>query len=555
MARRATFGIAIAIAVTCLAPAAQSAQKLRLTVTPNPVLTGGKVEVRVRPAKSGCRVVITNSVTQRTVKSLRLGKAGRSLISVGKTPGTRTVRARCGKKSRTVKFSIIAPPTSPAPDPKPPVVEPSPATEDGDHGELDPNAIPAEYEASRPGEGGPPPTFRIPFPCNERWRTSTYGGHGNALDWNLAVEDGGRPVVASASGTVYVAPVGQYNGGYGNYVIVNHGAGWSTLYAHFQRPNVANGQIVNAGDVLGFVGTTGRSTGNHLHYEQRYNRGAQPLRWSGGNLVAGAWYTSDNCVPREGPSGGSGTGEWAGIGGITFHGSDTIAAQTTMAKDRYILSNDVRYFLAMQADGNLVLYGPGGKPRWASNTAGSGGTRVAMQGDGNLVVYTAADKPVWSSATNGQGASRAVLQDDGNFVIYRLSDGKPTWASNTGTGGWPTHVATHQLSAGSTLNQNQYVRSADKRYAFVMQGDGNLVLYGPGYHALWNSRTNGSGANRAVMQSDGNLVVYRPDGNAVWASNTALSPSSPYLAVQDDGNAVVYGSGNALWSSGTAGRT
>lgn len=72
------------------------------------------------------------------------------------------------------------------------------------------------------------------------------------------------PVYASADGTVTFA---KYNGGYGNFVKVNHGNGYKTAYAHLHKIAVQSGATVRKGDLIGYVGTTGRSTGNHLHYE------------------------------------------------------------------------------------------------------------------------------------------------------------------------------------------------------------------------------------------------------------------------------------------------
>ena len=70
-------------------------------------------------------------------------------------------------------------------------------------------------------------------------------------------------------------------GGYGNYIIVDHGGGISTMYAHTWGINVTNGQQVNQGDVIGYVGTTGWSTGYHLHFEVRVNGVAvDPAKYS-----------------------------------------------------------------------------------------------------------------------------------------------------------------------------------------------------------------------------------------------------------------------------------
>lgn len=78
----------------------------------------------------------------------------------------------------------------------------------------------------------------------------------------------GTPVVATSDGTVGVA---DWSGGYGLLVALNHAGGMQTRYGHMSRLNVVPGQHVRAGDVIGFVGSTGRSTGPHLHYEVRFN--------------------------------------------------------------------------------------------------------------------------------------------------------------------------------------------------------------------------------------------------------------------------------------------
>ncbi len=77
----------------------------------------------------------------------------------------------------------------------------------------------------------------------------------------------GTPIRAAESGVAY----SYYSPSYGNYVIVIHGGGLSTLYAHNSRNRVSNGQNVNRGDTIAEVGTTGMSTGNHLHFEVRVN--------------------------------------------------------------------------------------------------------------------------------------------------------------------------------------------------------------------------------------------------------------------------------------------
>lgn len=85
---------------------------------------------------------------------------------------------------------------------------------------------------------------------------------------------GGTNIVAGDSGTVMLASFG-YNGGYGNYIIINHGNGVTTRYAHCSNLYVSTGETVTKGQVIAAVGSTGASTGNHLHFEVRINGESQ----------------------------------------------------------------------------------------------------------------------------------------------------------------------------------------------------------------------------------------------------------------------------------------
>ena len=78
----------------------------------------------------------------------------------------------------------------------------------------------------------------------------------------------GTNILAARGGVVITS---TYSNSYGNYVVVSHGNNESTLYAHMNSRAVKEGDVVSQGQVLGYVGTTGRSTGNHLHFEVRIN--------------------------------------------------------------------------------------------------------------------------------------------------------------------------------------------------------------------------------------------------------------------------------------------
>lgn len=103
------------------------------------------------------------------------------------------------------------------------------------------------------------------------WLTGTFGGRSDPFTGEPGYHQGidistdkGQPVVAPADGTVESA---AYSGDYGNLVTLKHRFGLTTRYGHLSGFEVKAGQEVKRGDVIGYVGSTGRSTGAHLHYE------------------------------------------------------------------------------------------------------------------------------------------------------------------------------------------------------------------------------------------------------------------------------------------------
>ena len=103
------------------------------------------------------------------------------------------------------------------------------------------------------------------------WLTGTFGGRSDPFTGEPGCHQGldistnkGSPVLATADGRVDSA---LYTGDYGNLIVLQHDFGLSTRYGHLSRFNVKPGQTVHRGDVIGFVGSTGRSTGAHVHYE------------------------------------------------------------------------------------------------------------------------------------------------------------------------------------------------------------------------------------------------------------------------------------------------
>lgn len=97
----------------------------------------------------------------------------------------------------------------------------------------------------------------------------TQGIHGyNAVDL-APLGDKHAPIVAAAAGDVVVARSGGWNGGYGSYVVISHSNGSQTLYSHMSEVDAYDGEHVEQGQVIGKVGTTGESTGAHVHFEIR----------------------------------------------------------------------------------------------------------------------------------------------------------------------------------------------------------------------------------------------------------------------------------------------
>ncbi|MEN9647804.1 MAG: hypothetical protein RLY57_608 [Candidatus Parcubacteria bacterium] len=95
----------------------------------------------------------------------------------------------------------------------------------------------------------------------------TQGVHGhNGVD---LASYSGAPIYAAAGGEVIIAKADGWNGGYGNYVVIKHSNGTQTLYAHLTDVQTSAGMTVEQGDQIGTMGSTGKSTGTHLHFEVR----------------------------------------------------------------------------------------------------------------------------------------------------------------------------------------------------------------------------------------------------------------------------------------------
>ena len=127
-----------------------------------------------------------------------------------------------------------------------------------------------------------PPTgsgYQWPLPAGNLKLTSAFGYRMHPIDLvphshtgiDVAAA-GGTPIYAAKGGQVIMSVYGSgVNWSYGNFVVIDHGDGTTTLYAHMSRRAVSEGQLVSQGQTIGYVGNTGNSKGNHLHFEVRVN--------------------------------------------------------------------------------------------------------------------------------------------------------------------------------------------------------------------------------------------------------------------------------------------
>jgi hypothetical protein len=129
-----------------------------------------------------------------------------------------------------------------------------------------------------------PPIMRMPFHCGQTWSAQTRSDHSpwQAVDFNRT-DDFGDAVLASAGGTVTRVD-NEGNTSYGRWIEIGHGDGWRTRYAHLSVQLVTVGQTVKMGQKIGEVGSSGGSTGPHLHYEQLHD-GSPVKVVLGGNAV------------------------------------------------------------------------------------------------------------------------------------------------------------------------------------------------------------------------------------------------------------------------------
>ncbi|CAL9381184.1 hypothetical protein SUDANB95_01060 [Actinosynnema sp. ALI-1.44] len=219
------------------------------------------------------------------------------------------------------------------------------------------------------------------------------------------------------------------------------------------------------------------------------------------------------------------TPEWTPV-------ADRIVRGESLLRGQQKTSANGQNRLALQNDGNLVLYGASNQVLWHSHTWSSDVVRAELQFDGNFVLYNAAGAPRWYSATGGTAADQVVVGDDGNLTIRNASQSFWTYRD--------------KVIRNENLYRGQQKTSPNGQFRLVLQNDGNLVFYNAANQALWHTFTYGTGVVRATLQSNGDFVLYDSAGNARWRTNTAGTPSDR-MVVQDDGNLVLYGYSQYYW--------
>ena len=172
----------------------------------------------------------------------------------------------------------------------------------------------ASVAVAQPAQAAPVPDYEMPFSCGQVWEGSTRPSHSPSaysVDFNR-VPDLGEPALAAAPGVVTsVTDLG--NRSYGRYVVIDHGNGDSTLYAHLDALWAVPGQRVDQGSIIGLVGTSGGSSGPHLHFEERLNGRVQKPWFHQTEFVMPRTQASQNCsdTPVVGDWNGDGVDEVA----------------------------------------------------------------------------------------------------------------------------------------------------------------------------------------------------------------------------------------------------
>ncbi|MGY0235121.1 M23 family metallopeptidase [Longispora urticae] len=259
------------------------------------------------------------------------------------------------------------------------------------------------FLASQPASAAAP-AFQMPFPCGQAWNGDSDNSSAHVsweLDFNRgssANADLGDTVLAAAAGTVEVsAHQGSVNG-YGNLIVLNHGGGYYTYYAHLNKRAVTAGQSVLRGQAIGSVGNTskpGNGISPHLHFEVRYPDRSQS------HIIKAVFNGSTFGYPNSTP---------------TSHNCATQRDPATVCGAGFEMTDSVK--LGTAGTANLL---------WKGSTSQNCAVTLKMTSVGTGTATSAFLEP--------QGASRTT--DSGSFTEYagpvvRTSPNCVKWGGSAG---------------------------------------------------------------------------------------------------------------------------
>ena len=450
--------------------------------------------------------------------------------------------------------------------------------------------------------GGPRPLFQMPFPCGEQWRMATYNGHDD-YEIDMTKTGGGslgRPIVASFAGSVIAS---GYSGGAGNRVRLYHGGGWQTEYYHMvSAPVVSVGQTVQQGQVLGYVGSTGDSSGPHLHYAQRADGTTSALgtvvqSYFNGHPVditddarANSFpLTSNNCGAAAQPP----LALDAGDVDVNGDGRSDLVAQN--ADSVWVkLSNGSSFGAAVQwasgafygatvnlagdvnGDGRADLVAQNGTDvwailstgssfsapvQWASGTAfyGSVADHIGdVNGDGRADLIAQNEQNVWVRISTGssfnapvQWATGTFYGDTANLFGDVNGDGRADLIAQNGSDAWV------KLSNGSSFGAPvQWTTGSfpgtKKNHADDVNGDGRVDLIAQNDANVWVKLSNGSSFGAPVQWTTGSFY----GGIANLAGDVTGDGRADLIAQNSTDVWVKSSSGSSFgapvrWSTGT----
>lgn len=347
------------------------------------------------------------------------------------------------------------------------------------------------------------PDYEMPFPCGDTWDGSSRPNHSPsalAIDWNRP-QDLGAMVIASAPGVVTTA-MNLGNRSYGRYVVVDHGGGRTSLYAHMNALWAVPGQAVDQGTPLGLVGSTGNSTGPHLHFEERLNGTDQRSYFHRESFRMGTWQASTNC------------GSAPVVGDWDNNGTDDVGAQQRTTSPRYRL----------RSPGRAAIVVPFG---WRSDQALSG------DWDGDGTVDIGARRPGLRAFVlrRHNGSTRTV--PFGRVADFGVT-GDWNGDGRTDLGVWRPGTQTFWLRASDgTVTRLRFGAPGDRPVTGDWNGDGRteLGVWRPGAATFIKRNVSRAGVVRVRSIALGRRTSLPVTGDWDGDRRTDLGMWNPSTAV------------------------